>query len=229
MDLKLLTIIGFIAIVNADNSLFFFAYDSHSDSDWWQTASFYQIYPRSFQDSNGDGIGDLNGITERLGYLKEIGIKATWLSPIFKSPMADFGYDISDFYAIQPEYGTMEDFKRLIQKAKELNVKIILDFVPNHSSDESEWFRKSVNREKGYEDFYVWHPGYVDPKNSSKQLPPNNWISVFTKSAWQYNDQRKEFYLHQFAVKQPDLNYRNPIVVEEMKVTGTERIHSFFF
>lgn len=221
MRLKLLTLffIGCIGIGSgADNSLFFFPCDGQSDSDWWQAASFYQIYPRSFQDSNGDGIGDLNGITERLGYLKEIGIKATWISPIFKSPMADFGYDISDYYAIQPEYGTMEDFDKLIQKAKELDLKIILDFVPNHSSDENEWFRRSVNREKGFEDFYVWHPGFVDPNNSSSRLPPSNWISVFTKSAWQYNDQRKEFYFHQFAVKQPDLNYRNPVVVEEMKV-----------
>lgn len=209
--------------------MFFFPSDGQSDSDWWQTASFYQIYPRSFQDSNGDGIGDLNGITERLGYLKEIGIKATWLSPIFKSPMADFGYDISDFYAIQPEYGTMDDFEKLIRKAKEIGVKIILDFVPNHSSDENEWFRKSVKRDTKFENFYIWHPGVVDPKNSSSRLPPNNWVSVFTKSAWQYNDERKEFYLHQFAVKQPDLNYRNPMVIEEMKVKTEIPIFSFVF
>ncbi|KAG4069066.1 hypothetical protein HA402_008377 [Bradysia odoriphaga] len=220
MGLKLLIfIIGFCShgIADNSNSLFYFPSDGQSDSDWWQRASFYQIYPRSFQDSNGDGIGDLNGITQRLGYLKEIGIKATWLSPIFKSPMADFGYDVADFYSIQPEYGTMDDFDRLIRKAQEIDLKIILDFVPNHSSDENIWFQNSVNRVKGFEDFYIWHPGFEDPNNSSARLPPTNWISLFQKSAWQYNDERGEFYLHQFTVKQPDLNYRNPSVVKEMK------------
>lgn len=161
----------------------------------------------------------MKGITEKLPYLKELGITATWLSPIFKSPMADFGYDISNFFDIQPEYGTLVDFDLMIAKANELNLKIILDFVPNHSSDENDWFQKSVNREKGYEDFYVWHPGFPDPDNSSNRLPPTNWISVFHGSAWEYNNVRKEFYLHQFAVKQPDLNYRNPLVVETMKVS----------
>lgn len=132
--------------------------------------------------------------------------------------MADFGYDISDFYDIQPEYGTMEDFDRLIARANELDIKILLDFVPNHSSDENEWFIKSVNREKGYENFYVWHPGFPDPNNASNRLPPTNWVSVFLGSAWQWNDIRKEFYLHQFQPKQPDLNYRDPNVVNTMKV-----------
>jgi len=124
-----------------------------ADIDWWENASLYQIYPRSFQDSDGDGIGDLKGITSRLGYLKEIGITATWLSPIFTSPMSDFGYDISNFYDIDPIFGTLEDFDDLIVEAKSLGVKIILDFVPNHSSDENVWFEKSVNREDGYDDF----------------------------------------------------------------------------
>lgn len=189
----------------------------HNNIDWWQTASFYQIYPRSFKDSNGDGIGDLNGITEKLTYLNEIGVQGFWLSPIFKSPMADFGYDISDFYNIQPEYGTMEDFDRLVARATELNLKVILDFVPNHSSDENEWFIKSAARDPEYEDFYVWHPGRPNPTDPSKPLPPNNWISVFRFSAWTWNEQRKEYYLHQFLFKQPDLNYRNPKVVEKMK------------
>lgn len=188
------------------------------EKDWWQTASFYQIYPRSFKDSNGDGIGDLNGITEKLQYLHDIGITATWLSPIFKSPMADFGYDISNFFDIQPEYGTLDDFDRMIERAKEIGIKIILDFVPNHSSDEHEWFRLSAKRDPHFEDFYIWHPGFVDPKNASGKLVPNNWVSVFGKSAWQFNVERQEFYLHQFSVKQPDLNYRNPKVVEMMKV-----------
>jgi alpha-glucosidase len=189
-----------------------------SDNEWWKTASFYQIYPRSYKDSNGDGIGDLNGIREKLPYLKEIGIKAFWMSPIFKSPMADFGYDISDFYSIQPEYGTMGDFEALVKRAKELELKVILDFVPNHSSDENDWFKKSVDRVKGFEDFYIWHPGKPNPENATaRPLVPNNWISIFRGSAWEWNDKRKEYYLHQFTKKQPDLNYRCPSVVEQMK------------
>lgn len=151
------------------------------DKDWWETASLYQIYPRSFKDSNGDGIGDLNGIREKLPYLKSLGIQAIWLSPIFRSPMKDFGYDISDFFSIQPEYGTMEDFDAMVKEATRLNLKVILDFVPNHSSDLNEWFIKSANREEGFEDFYVWHPGYVDPNNSGKRLPPNNWVIILDK------------------------------------------------
>lgn len=130
--------------------------------------------------------------------------------------MADFGYDIADFYDIQPEYGTLQDFDCLISKAKELNIKVFLDFVPNHSSDENVWFKKSVEREPGFENFYIWHPGHLD-KNGN-HLPPNNWLSVFRKSAWQWNEERGEFYFHQFLAKQPDLNYRNPTVVNEMKV-----------
>ncbi|XP_030244296.1 maltase A1-like isoform X1 [Drosophila navojoa] len=167
-------------------------------------------------DSDGDGIGDLNGITSKLEYLKDLGVTAAWLSPIFKSPMVDFGYDISDFFDIQPEYGTMEDFRALIKKAKELDLKIILDFVPNHSSDENEWFKKSVKREKGYEDYYVWHDGKINA-DSGKREPPTNWLQYFRGSAWQWNEERQQYYLHQFAVQQPDLNYRNPDVVEQMK------------
>lgn len=142
--------------------------------DWWQTAQFYQIYPRSFMDSNGDGIGDLEGITSKLSYLKEIGVTATWLSPIFTSPMADFGYDIADFFDIQAEYGTLDDFDKLIAAANDIGLKVILDFVPNHSSDENEWFKKSVRREKDYEDYYVWHDGYV--LENGTRVPPNNWV-----------------------------------------------------
>lgn len=150
---------------------------SGETKDWWETATFYQIYPRSFKDSNGDGIGDLNGIREKLPYLKSLGITATWLSPIFLSPMKDFGYDIQDFFSIQPEYGTMADFDALVAEANRLGIKIILDFVPNHSSDLNEWFIKSANMEDGFEDYYVWHPGYEDPDNSGQRLPPNNWVS----------------------------------------------------
>ncbi|KAH8355097.1 hypothetical protein KR093_005411 [Drosophila rubida] len=184
--------------------------------DWWETAQFYQIYPRSFMDSDGDGIGDLNGITSKLEYLKELGVTAAWLSPIFKSPMVDFGYDISDFFDIQPEYGTLEDFRNLIRRANELDLKIILDFVPNHSSNENEWFKKSVRREKGYADYYVWHDGKVNAATGERE-PPTNWLQYFRGSAWEWNEQRQQYYLHQFAVQQPDLNYRNPDVVAQMK------------
>ncbi|KAH8254091.1 hypothetical protein KR032_008338 [Drosophila birchii] len=184
--------------------------------DWWQTAQFYQIYPRSFMDSDGDGIGDLNGITSKLEYLKDLGVTAAWLSPIFTSPMVDFGYDISDFFDIQPEYGTLDDFKALIKRAKELDLKIILDFVPNHSSNESIWFKKSVARESGYEDYYVWHDGKVNSETGARE-PPSNWLQAFRGSAWEWNEVRQQYYLHQFAVQQADLNYRNPLVVEQMK------------
>ncbi|XP_034651345.1 maltase A3 isoform X1 [Drosophila subobscura] len=184
--------------------------------DWWQVAQFYQIYPRSFKDSDGDGVGDIQGIISKLDYLKEIGVTATWLSPIFTSPMVDFGYDISDFFDIQPEYGTLDDFDQLVAEAKKRNIKIILDFVPNHSSDENEWFKKSVKREKGYEDYYMWHDGYVN-SITGKREPPSNWIQAFRGSAWEWNEDRQQYYLHQFAVQQPDLNYRNPQVVAQMK------------
>ncbi|XP_055852300.1 maltase A1-like [Episyrphus balteatus] len=184
--------------------------------DWWMNGNFYQIYPRSFRDSDGDGIGDLNGVTEKLQYLKDVGFTAAWLSPIFKSPMADFGYDISDFYQIHPEYGTIQDFENLIKKAKEVGLKIILDFVPNHTSDENEWFKKSIDGDPKYKDYYIWHNGVVDPVTGERK-PPSNWLSAFRYSAWEWNEVRQQYYLHQFAIKQPDLNYRNPAVVEEMK------------
>lgn len=187
--------------------------DHGADLKWWQTAAFYQIYPRSFKDSNGDGVGDLNGIAEQLPYLKELGITATWLSPIFTSPMADFGYDIANFTEIAPIFGTMADFEHLMEVAKKLDIKIILDFVPNHSSDECEWFRRSAARDPEFKDFYVWHPGRMENGN---RHPPSNWISVFRGSAWQWHEGRQEFYLHQFVKKQPDLNYRNPKVRETM-------------
>ncbi|SPP73696.1 maltase A1 [Drosophila guanche] len=185
-------------------------------TEWWESGNYYQIYPRSFRDSDGDGIGDLNGVTEKLQYLKDIGFTGTWLSPIFKSPMVDFGYDISDFYQIHPEYGTMEDFENLIAKAKEVGIKIILDFVPNHSSDENEWFKKSVDSDPHYKDYYIWHDGKINEETGERE-PPSNWGSEFRYSAWEWNDVRQQYYLHQFAVQQPDLNYRNPVVVEEMK------------
>ncbi|KAJ2953901.1 hypothetical protein O0L34_g1531 [Tuta absoluta] len=185
------------------------------DLDWWETTIFYQIYPRSFKDSDGDGIGDLNGITSKLEYLKELGVGATWLSPIFKSPMYDFGYDIADFYDIQDEYGSMEDFDNLMAKANELGIKIILDFVPNHGSNESVWFEEALKGNPKYYDYFIWEDGVLD-ENGVMQ-PPNNWRSVFRYSAWTYRPEVGKYYLHQFVEGQPDLNYRNPEVVEEMK------------
>ncbi|XP_011184371.2 maltase A2 [Zeugodacus cucurbitae] len=184
--------------------------------DWWESATLYQIYPRSFMDSNGDGIGDLNGITSRLAYLKEIGVTATWISPIFDSPMADNGYDVANFTKIYPVFGTMEDFDNMLVKAHELGLKIILDFVPNHSSDECEWFQKSIRREDGYDDFYVWNDGKIDPE-TGEHLLPNNWNSVFDGPAWTWVEERQQYYLHQFLAKQPDLNYTNPLVRKRMK------------
>ncbi|XP_058125978.1 maltase 2-like [Anopheles ziemanni] len=190
--------------------------------DWWQRTVFYQIYPRSFMDSNNDGVGDLRGITARLEHLKDAGIGATWLSPIFLSPMVDFGYDITDYTVIQPEYGTMEDFEALVAEAKRLDIKIVLDFVPNHTSDQSDWFRRSVAREGPYTDYYVWHDGREDPtaentNGPQRRLPPNNWPSVFYGSAWTFHPERGQYYLHQFTAQQPDLNFRNPAVVEELR------------
>ncbi|XP_053963772.1 maltase A3 [Anastrepha ludens] len=180
---------------------------------WWQSATFYQIYPRSFKDSDGDGVGDLKGIAQQLPYLKEIGITATWISPIFTSPMADFGYDVANFTNIDPRFGTLDNFDALIARSREVGVKIILDFVPNHSSDEHEWFKKSAAGDKEFKDFYVWHPGRMV---NGTLHPPTNWVSVFRGSAWQWHETRKEYYLHQFLSKQPDLNYRNPKVRTEM-------------
>ncbi|XP_030556538.1 maltase 2 isoform X2 [Drosophila novamexicana] len=182
--------------------------------DWWQHAVFYQIYPRSFKDSNGDGIGDLQGVISQLPYLAETGITATWLSPIFLSPMVDFGYDISDYKSIQPEYGSMADFEQLVNTATSLGIKIILDFVPNHTSDKHEWFIKSAARDPLYDKFYVWADGKLD--NQGVRQPPNNWQSVFYGSTWQWHEQRGQYYLHQFAKEQPDLNFRNPAVVRAM-------------
>lgn len=177
--------------------------------DWWEYGHFYQIYPRSFQDSDGDGIGDLRGITSRLTYLKHLNVTGVWLSPIFQSPMKDFGYDISDFTKIQPEYGTMEDFEELARRCKELDIKLILDFVPNHSSNEHEWFKKATNKShpehEKYKEYYVWHEGKV--LENGERAPPSNWLSMFRGSAWEWVDSMKAYYLHQFLEEQPDLNY----------------------
>ena len=179
-------------------------------TNWWKKAVVYQIYPRSFCDSNGDGIGDLNGITGRLDYLKTLGVDVLWLSPVYQSPNADNGYDISDYRAIMKEFGTMEDFERLLCEAHKRGLRIVMDLVVNHTSDEHAWFRESRKSENNpYRDYYIWKKG----KDSK---PPNNWGSWFYGSAWEYDQQTDSHYLHIFSKKQPDLNWENPKVRREI-------------
>ena len=171
---------------------------------WWQRAVVYQIYPRSFQDSNGDGIGDIPGIIERLPYLKALGIQVIWLSPIYQSPNDDNGYDISDYLKVSPDFGTMDDVQNMLSVAHDLGLKIMMDLVVNHTSDEHQWFIESrKNKENPYRDFYIWR----DPVDGHE---PNNWLSDFGGSAWKFDDKTKQYYLHLFSKKQPDLNWDNP-------------------
>ena len=183
---------------------------------WWKHGVLYEIYPRSFQDSNGDGIGDLNGITQRMGYLQTLGIDAIWLSPMYPSPQIDFGYDISNYEAVDKQYGTLADFDKLVAEGKKQNIRVILDMVLNHTSDKHEWFIESASsRTNPKADWYVWQ----DPKGydaSGKPIVPNNWISGFGGSAWQWVPARKQFYYHEFYKQQPDLNWRNPAVEKAM-------------
>jgi len=177
---------------------------------WWKEAVVYQIYPRSFKDSNGDGIGDLPGIIQKLDYLKNLGIDVIWLCPVYKSPNDDNGYDISDYQDIMNDFGTMEDMERLLAKIHEKDMKLIMDLVVNHTSDEHTWFIESRSSlDNPYRDFYIWRKG----KNGS---PPNNWGSVFGGSAWEYDKTTDEYYLHLFSKKQPDLNWENPRTREEI-------------
>lgn len=168
---------------------------------WWQKSVVYQIYPRSFMDSNGDGIGDLQGIIGKLDYLRNLGVDVIWLSPFYASPNADNGYDISDYQKIMEEFGTMEDFDELLKEAHQRNLKIVIDMVVNHSSDEHEWFKKSKAGIEPYRNYYIWRKG-VDGKE------PNNWRSNFSGSAWTYSEERQEYYLHLFHKKQPELNWQ---------------------
>ena len=185
--------------------------DTVLNKAWWKEAVVYQIYPRIFMDSNGDGIGDINGITEKLEYLQELGIDVIWLSPVYQSPNDDNGYDISDYQAIMTEFGTMEDFDRMLSRAHELGIKIMMDLVVNHTSDEHAWFvesKKSVDNP--YRDFYIWRKGKEDGSE------PNNWGSCFSGSAWKYDPQTDMYFLHLFSKKQPDLNWDNPDVREHV-------------
>ena len=178
---------------------------------WWQTSVFYEIYPRSFADSNNDGIGDLNGITSKLDYLHELGVDAIWITPCFPSPQVDFGYDVSDYEAIDPMYGTLADFDRLVAEAKKRNIRIILDFVVNHTSDQHKWFLDSrSSRTSKYRDWYIWRDGKGDNQ------PPNNWYSEFGVPGWTYDKKTTQWYYNYFYPQQPDLNWRNPAVHDAM-------------
>jgi len=178
---------------------------------WWQKGIVYQIYPRSFQDSNGDGVGDLSGIMERLDYLQWLGVEAIWISPIYQSPMADFGYDISDYCSVHPLFGTLQDFDRLLAEVHKRGMKLILDLVPNHSSDQHPWFLESrASRDNPKRDWYIWKDAAPDGG------PPNNWLSVFGGSAWEWDEKTQQYYYHAFLKEQPDLNWRNPELQQAM-------------
>ncbi|XP_067661212.1 alpha-glucosidase-like [Haliotis asinina] len=185
------------------------------DMEWWQTTIIYQIYPRSFMDSNNDGIGDLKGIVSKLDHFTYINVKAIWISPVYESPMKDFGYDISNFTNVAPIFGNLTDMKTLTEEAHKRGLKVILDYVPNHSSNQHMWFNESVKGNPRYKDYYIWNDGIKNSNGSHS--PPNNWLSVFTNSAWEWNEERGQYYYHAFLKEQPDLNYRNPALVEEME------------
>jgi alpha-glucosidase len=180
--------------------------------EWWQHAVFYEIYPRSFADSNNDGVGDLNGITSKIDYLRELGVDAIWITPCYPSPQVDFGYDVADYKNIDPMYGTLADFDRMVAEGKKKNLRVILDFVPNHTSDQHPWFLDSKSsRTSQHRDWYVWRDG----KGSGGQ-PPNNWISIFGGSAWTLDPTTNQYFYHFFYKQQPDLNWRNPAVEKAM-------------
>ena len=185
-------------------------------NQWWKKSVIYQIYPRSFADSNGDGIGDLNGITAHLDYLKELGIDVIWLSPVYESPCDDNGYDISDYKHILKEFGTMEDYDRMLCEAHRRGIKVIMDLVVNHTSDEHEWFVESrKSKDNPYRDYYIWKEGKRD-ENGRTAAPPNNWGSNFGGPAWEYDSLTDMYYLHCFSKKQPDLNWENRTLREEI-------------
>jgi alpha-glucosidase len=186
-----------------------------SEDPWWKHSVIYEVYVRSFQDSNGDGVGDLNGIAQRLDYLESLGIDAIWITPIFPSPQVDFGYDISDYRAIDPRFGTLEDFNRLVVEAAKRGIRVVLDMVLNHTSDQHPWFIEAARaRDSKEHDFYVWSDGRTDA--NGKRLPPNNWTSLFGGSAWEYVPAVDQFYYHKYYRQQPDLNWRNPQVEQSM-------------
>ncbi len=185
--------------------------DTSNHGSWWRGGVLYQIYPRSFADGNGDGIGDLPGITRRLGHVASLGVDGIWLSPFFKSPMKDYGYDVSDYTDVDPMFGTLADFEALVARAHELGLKVMIDQVLSHSSDQHPWFARSrMSRANDKADWYVW----ADAKHDG--TPPNNWLSCFGGSAWQWDTRRRQYYLHNFLASQPDLNLHNPAVQDAL-------------
>ena len=182
-----------------------------SDKDWWRGAIIYEIYPRSYQDTNGDGVGDLAGITRRLPYIAELGVDAIWIAPFFQSPMKDFGYDVSDYKAVDPLFGSLADFDTLIAEAHRLGIKVMIDQVLSHTSDKHAWFAESrTSRDNPKADWYVW----AEPKDDG--TPPNNWLSIFGGSAWEWDARRLQYYFHNFLVEQPDLNFHTPPVQDAL-------------
>lgn len=188
------------------------------DHRWPEGAIVYHIYPRSLQDSNGDGIGDLQGVVSRLDYLKTLNVNAIWLSPFYPSPMADFGYDVADYCDVDPIFGSLRDFKELLDESHKRDIKVMIDLVPSHTSDDHEWFKQSrSSRDNPYADWYIWHDP-VHNEESGEPGPPNNWVSVFSgESSWQWEPQRQQYYMHSFDVRQPDLNWTNPAVRAAIK------------
>ena len=190
------------------------------DKDWWRGAVIYQIYPRSYQDSNGDGIGDLHGIVQRLPYIASLGVDAIWISPFFMSPMRDFGYDVSDYCDVDPMFGTLADFDQVISTAHSLGVKVMIDLVLSHTSEDHPWFVESrSNKTNDKANWYVWS----DPKPDG--TPPNNWLSIFGGSGWQWDARREQYYMHNFLVSQPDLNFHEPAVQEALLDVGRFWLH----
>ncbi len=205
-----------LQILTTSLSFFLFLFTlnaQETESSWWRATTVYQIYPRSFYDSNGDGIGDLHGIIQKLDYIKGLGFETIWISPFFKSPQKDFGYDISDYYSIAPDYGDTVICNQLISEVHKRNMKIIFDLVMNHTSDEHNWFKESsASKNNSKAEWYVWKEG----KGKNGKRPPNNWKSMVGGSGWHYNSNRKQFYWASFLPFQPDLNYRNPEVKKAM-------------
>lgn len=181
---------------------------------WWKSANIYQLSTVSFKDSNNDGYGDIQGIISKLDYLVETGVDVIYLTPIYETPFKDFAYDISSYTKIDPRFGTIEDLTELFEQAKQKGLKVILDFVPNHTSNEHEWFINSENRVRGYENFYVWHDGI--PNGNSQPSPPNEWQSTYGGSSWKWSETRQAYYYHAFAEQQPDLNLREQRVIDEL-------------
>ncbi|KAK9240073.1 glycoside hydrolase superfamily [Lipomyces kononenkoae] len=182
---------------------------------WWKESNVYQIYPASFKDSNGDGIGDIPGIISKLDYIKNIGVDVVWLCPCYKSPQVDMGYDISDYRDIYEKYGTLNDIDELISGLHQRGLKLVMDLVVNHTSDQHEWFKSAISsKDSPYRDYYIWRKPKIGP--NGERLPPNNWVSHFTGSTWEYDEESDEYYLHLFAKEQPDLNWENPKVRTEV-------------